>query len=116
MKIVTPKTNASIHGPILGTVPSKPLAEESQGVPHNETVGDVFPVIDTASVSALREFFELLDRWDRSHEKDSGNLSSLDSEHRRESALEHTSGGAVGIADRTTPDRVRPRRRLTPVL
>ena len=73
-------------------------------------------MIDANSVTGLREFFELLDRWDRSYEKDSRDLSSLQKEHRRELASEHTSGGAVGLADRTTPDRVRPRRRLTSVL
>ena len=113
MKIAIPKSKGSIQAFSIGTVPPKHLAEDSHGVSHAEILGDGVPTLNAASVSALREFFELLDGWDRSHEKDSRDLCLLHPEHGRESVSEHTSGGSVGLADRTPSDRVRPRHRLT---
>ncbi len=116
MKNLTPKPNPSIQAAAIGTLPSKHLSEDSRGVARFEVLGDGVPVIDAISVTGLREFFELLDGWDRSYEKDSRDLSSFQKEHGRESVLEHNSGGYVGLADRTTLDHTEPRRRLTSVL
>ena len=66
MKNLTPKPNASIQAAAIGTLPSKHLSDDSGGVPLFEVLGDGSPVIDANSVTGLREFFELLDRWDRS--------------------------------------------------
>ena len=116
MKTATPKSNGSIQAPNRGTVPSEHLFEDSQGEPHIEILGDGVLALDADSVSALREFVELLDGWDRNPEKDSQGFSLLQTEHGGESVSEHTSGGNVGLADRTTSDRVRPRHRFTSAL